>query len=91
MKEFEWFEWFGPSPIEPFNSGADAAARISADLDFDGGAIPIGEREVVASQGMEALGVACRPVAATLCDMAEALTGDALASSPADVDVDRPE
>ena len=24
MKEFEWFErfeWFGPSPIEPFNSG----------------------------------------------------------------------
>ena len=20
MKEFEWFEWFGPSPIEPFNS-----------------------------------------------------------------------
>ena len=24
MKEFEWFEWFGPSPIEPFNSGSDA-------------------------------------------------------------------
>ena len=26
MKEFEWFElfeWFGPSPIEPFNSGED--------------------------------------------------------------------
>ena len=22
MKEFEWFEWFGPSPIEPFNSAA---------------------------------------------------------------------
>ena len=21
LKEFEWFEWFGPSPIEPFNSG----------------------------------------------------------------------
>ena len=21
MKEFEWFEWFGPSPIEPFNPG----------------------------------------------------------------------
>ena len=20
LKEFEWFEWFGPSPIEPFNS-----------------------------------------------------------------------
>ena len=20
MNEFEWFEWFGPSPIEPFNS-----------------------------------------------------------------------
>ena len=23
LKEFEWFEWFGPSPIEPFNSGTD--------------------------------------------------------------------
>ena len=21
LKVFEWFEWFGPSPIEPFNSG----------------------------------------------------------------------
>ena len=26
MKEFEWFEWFGPSPIEPFNPGTDMAA-----------------------------------------------------------------
>ena len=24
---FEWFEWFGPSPTEPFNSGADAVDR----------------------------------------------------------------
>ena len=23
LKELEWFEWFGPSPIEPFNSGYD--------------------------------------------------------------------
>ena len=23
LKEFEWFEWFGPSAIEPFNSGLD--------------------------------------------------------------------
>ena len=22
-KEFEWFEWFGPSPIEPFHSAWD--------------------------------------------------------------------
>ena len=22
LKEFEWFEWFGPSPIEPFNSAS---------------------------------------------------------------------
>ena len=29
LKEFEWFEWFGPSPIEPFNSVADAAAPRS--------------------------------------------------------------
>ena len=24
LKEFEWFEWFGPSPTEPFNSAAGA-------------------------------------------------------------------
>ena len=23
--EFEWFEWFGPSPIEPFNPGREQA------------------------------------------------------------------
>ena len=34
LKEFEWFEWFewfelfGPSPIEPFNS--DAQAQLGA-------------------------------------------------------------
>ena len=31
MKEFgrfEWFEWFGPSPIEPFNSAADRPAGL---------------------------------------------------------------
>ena len=28
LKEFEWFEWFGPSPIEPFNSGRDPAGVV---------------------------------------------------------------
>ena len=27
LKEFEWFEWFGPSPIEPFNSALDRVLR----------------------------------------------------------------
>ena len=27
LKEFEWFEWFGPSPIEPFNSGRHDPVR----------------------------------------------------------------
>ena len=27
LKEFEWFEWFGPSPIEPFNSEVESEAR----------------------------------------------------------------
>ena len=31
LKEFEWFEWFerfGPSPIEPFNSGEDVRHAV---------------------------------------------------------------
>ena len=52
---------------------ADVAERISADLAFDGGAIPIGEQEVVASAGMAELGVQCRPTEVTLADMAVAL------------------
>ena len=27
LNEFEWFEWFGPSPIEPFNPGRDPSSR----------------------------------------------------------------
>ena len=30
MKEFEWFEWFGPSPIEPFNPGKFPKLAFSA-------------------------------------------------------------
>ena len=51
----------------------DAAARITADVSFDGGAIPIGEREVDAAEGMAMLDVSCRPSEETLADMAEAL------------------
>ena len=29
MKEFEWFEWFGSSPIEPFNSGIDQRTSLA--------------------------------------------------------------
>ena len=54
----------------------EAAARITADTDFDGGAIPIGEREVVAAPGMAMLEVSCRPSEETLADMAEALLRD---------------
>ena len=30
LKEFEWFEWFGPSPIEPFNSASRRGPRPSS-------------------------------------------------------------
>ena len=30
LKEFEWFEWFGPPPIEPFNSGRCSSTKNSA-------------------------------------------------------------
>ena len=30
LKEFEWFEWFGPSPIEPFNSEEHGAGEVRA-------------------------------------------------------------
>ena len=33
LKEFEWFEWFGPSPIEPFNSGCRWSAAWQAAAD----------------------------------------------------------
>mmetsp|Transcript_44827 Transcript_44827/g.74399 ORF Transcript_44827/g.74399 Transcript_44827/m.74399 type:complete len:333 (+) Transcript_44827:90-1088(+) len=51
---------------------AEDAACITADMDFEGGAIPIGEREVDVSHLAE-LGVTCRPSTTTLRDMAEAL------------------
>ena len=51
----------------------DDAAKLSADLDFDGGAIAIGAQEVVAKEGMAELGVECRPTEETLADMAEVL------------------
>ena len=54
----------------------DDAAKLSADLDFDGGAIPIGAQEVVAKEGMAELGVECRPTEETLADMAEVLLSD---------------
>ena len=53
------------------------AEAIGADEDFDGGAIPIGEQEVVATDALaDALGVTCRPSTETLADMAEALVQD---------------
>ena len=64
----------------------EAAGRITADLGFDGGAIPIGEREVIAKGGLAELGVECRAVSTTLADMAEALTGG-VSSEEADVDM----
>lgn len=64
---------------------ADAAARLSADEAFDGGAVPIGEREVLAAADMAELGVACRPATETLSDMVAALVpaGDSVDSRDA--------
>eukprot|EP00967_Tisochrysis_lutea_P136406 scaffold243338_cov31-Tisochrysis_lutea.AAC.3 len=55
--------------------GADVAAsrNIRCDEDFDGGAIPIGEREVDAAALRAELGVECRSTSETIADMAEAL------------------
>ena len=58
------------------NGRADAASRINADEDFDGGAVPVGEREVAAEVALSELGVECRAPAATLSDMAAALLGE---------------
>ena len=32
LKEFEWFEWFDPSPIEPFNSGSWNSAATAGEM-----------------------------------------------------------
>ncbi len=54
--------------------GPSVAERLSVDDEFDGGAIPIGEREVVAADELwKQLGVRCRPTEETIADMAEAL------------------
>ena len=52
---------------------SDVADRVTADDDFDGGAILIGEREVHADADMAELGVCCRPNRETLADMVEVL------------------
>jgi len=56
--------------------GAHAVARrnIRCDDLFDGGAVPIGQREVDASEMESGLGVRCRPTSRTIADMAEALS-----------------
>jgi len=54
--------------------GEKEGEKIKADLDFDGGAIPIGEKEVECEGPLkEDLGVVCRSVEATLEDMARGL------------------
>ena len=59
------------------------AMRLTADTAFDGGAIPIGQQEVVAIDGLAELSVACRSTAETLSDTVEAIVSprprDALA------------
>ena len=47
LKEFEWFEWFGPSPIEPFNSGI---YRVGRPRVYGGrGERPAGRAELLAN------------------------------------------
>lgn len=55
--------------------GAQAVARrnIRCDDRFEGGAVPIGQRKVDASEMESVLGVRCRPTSQTIADMAEVL------------------
>ena len=47
---------------------------VHCDLDFKGGFIPIGQREVAAADRLKQdLGVICRPVAETMADMAQSI------------------
>lgn len=48
-------------------------AKVHFDADFDGGAIPIGEKEVEATEHLRELGVKVRPVKDTIADMARIL------------------
>jgi len=55
-------------------SGLGDADRITFDADFQGGAIPIGEQEVEATERLEQiLGIKLRPVEETISDMGRAL------------------
>ena len=51
LKEFEWFEWFGPSPIEPFNSDVDPIAGAEREH-----VLRRGPAEAVLAPGQEHLG-----------------------------------
>jgi cinnamoyl-CoA reductase len=55
-------------------TGVGSADKITYDADFQGGAIPIGSREVEATEKLERiLGVTIRPVQETISDMGRAL------------------
>ena len=53
----------------------DTADKIYPDVEFDGGMIPIGEREVECKERLGKLlgGLVCRPVEETMSDMAKTL------------------
>ena len=44
LKEFEWFEWFGPSPTEPFNSAWYMTDDRSADAHIESRVDPSSRR-----------------------------------------------
>jgi hypothetical protein len=56
-------------------NGLGTADKIYPDVEFDGGVIPIGEREVECRERLETLlgGLVCRPVEETMRDMAKFL------------------
>ena len=45
LKGFEWFEWFGPSPIEPFNPGVSPRRRPAGRRDGAPRDVRLGRRE----------------------------------------------
>jgi hypothetical protein len=67
-------EWLRSVCAATGSSGPD---KIHFDADFQGGAIPIGEREVEAKEVlMEKLGIPLRPVKDTILEMAHMLLQD---------------
>ena len=55
-------------------AGEARAARVHTDDGWDGGAVPVGAREVAAEEALwRELGVRCRSTEETLADMAAAL------------------